>query len=68
MIEKLININKILLQEAKDNEEKRKRKIIDDLLSDDKIFTKIDIETAYSLLKDLKINHDDLEKVYLTLI
>ena len=45
-----------------------KYKTIANILNNDKCFFEMDIETAYSILKDLKVTDEDLNKVYLELI
>ena len=42
--------------------------LLKEILNEDKFIFKIDIETAYAILRDLTINEEDLEKVYSELI
>ena len=59
--EKLIEINKNNPKELK------KHLLIKEILKDDNCFLKMDIEYAYSILRDLKFPEEDLKKVYLKL-
>lgn len=69
MIEKLKDLNNKLIKYYQNNEEKLKRQIlIQKLLNEKGCFFKMKIETAYSILKDLNIPKDDIEKIYLELI
>ena len=61
MIEKLRERCKSLIKEDKD-----KYSLILNILNDDNCFRKIPIDTAYSILEDLKINNKD--KVYIELL
>lgn len=45
-----------------------KYKTIANILSNDNCFFEMDIETAYSILKDLNVLDEDINKVYLDLI
>lgn len=67
MIEKLIKINDIYKKNAS-GEEKRKRILIDKILKENNAFAKIDVETAFSILKDLNIEDDKLDEVYVNII
>ncbi|MBR4351200.1 MAG: hypothetical protein IKP98_03155 [Bacilli bacterium] len=60
--DKLIEINKNNPKELK------KYLLIKEILKDDNCFLKMDIEYAYSILRDLKFSEEDLKKVYLKLI
>ncbi len=51
---------------ALQQEDKEKYELISNILSDDNCFLKMDIETAYSILKDLGI--EDIEKTYIKLM
>ena len=69
MIEKLRALNEMLIVTSEDDlEELRKQKLIKKLLDDEKCFFKMDIESAYSLLRDLTIAEEDVEDVYCELI
>ncbi len=68
MIEKLREYNNKLISLEKDKCKIRRRKLIDGILEDDRAFLKMDIETAYSLLKELDIKDEDLRSTYLSLI
>lgn len=48
--------------------DEEKYKMISNILSNDKCFFEMDIDTAYSLLKDLKVKEEDIPKIYLELI
>ena len=60
--ERLIDINKNNPKELK------KYLLIKEILKNDDCFLKMDIEYAYSILRDLKFSEEDLKKVYLKLI
>ena len=64
MINELRIINNKLKEETPD----KKYILIDKILKDDKCFFKMDIETSYAILRDLKIKEEDLQKVYEALI
>ena len=69
MIEKLRENNNKLIKLNSDDEKKlKKHKIIQKILNDDKCFFKMEIEYAYSILRDLGINEKDLKQVYMELI
>lgn len=59
---KLIEIN------SGNEEELKKYQVIKKILSDDKCFFKMDIEYAYSILRDLGIPEEELKKYYSELI
>lgn len=69
MIDKLKNINEKLIKLNKnDKDEYEKQILISKLLKEDDCFLKIDIEYAYSILRDLGIDEKNLKKVYYELI
>ena len=69
MIKELIKINDRLIEINKNNpKELKKHLLIKEILKDDNCFLKMDIEYAYSILRDLKFPEEDLKKVYLKLI
>lgn len=69
MIKELIKINEKLIEINKNNpKELKKHLLIKEILKDDNCFLKMDIEYAYSILRDLKFPEEDLKKVYLKLI
>jgi len=69
MIEKLIEINNRIISSGIEKEDDLKKQLlIQKLLKDKKCFFKMDIQTAFSLLTDLKIQNEDLKKVYSELI
>lgn len=69
MLKILRQKNEELILKYKDNElELKKQKLIKNILSDSNCFFKMDIETAYSILRDLQIYESELQKVYKKLI
>ena len=69
MIEKLKLLNNKLIELNIDNEiNLKKYKLIKKILSDDRCFFKMEIEYAYSILRDLGIQESNLKKVYIELI
>lgn len=58
-----------LLQNNIDNENERKKfEIIENILTDDDCFLKIDIEYAYAILRDLGVSEDQVRALYFDLI
>ncbi len=69
MINELRKINQKLIQEYQDDLSKLKTQlIIEKILEKDDCFFHIDIETAYSILKDLHISEENIKDVYKHLI
>ena len=69
MIEKLKSINEKLINLNKNNDEELKKQLLlKKILEEKDCFLKINIEHAYSILRDLKIPEEDLKKVYIELI
>lgn len=69
MIEKLQSINDNLIElNINDAEKLKKHQLIKKILADSKCFFKIEIEYAYSILRDLGIPEENLKKVYTELI
>ena len=69
MVEKLRELNEKLINNYQDDSVNlEKQKLIKEILNEDKFIFKIDIETAYAILRDLTIMEEDLEKVYSELI
>lgn len=69
MVEKLRELNEKLINNYQDDSVNlEKQKLIKEILNEDKFIFKIDIETAYAILRDLTIKEEDLEKVYSELI
>ena len=69
MVEKLKELNEKLINNYQnDSINLEKHKLIEQILNEDKFIFKIDIETAYAILRDLTIKEEDLEKVYSELI
>ncbi len=68
MINKLRKINDELLRRAVDTKEKKKYEIIKKIMKDDNCFFKMDIEYAYSILRDLGIEEEKIRGIYMCLI
>ncbi len=69
MIEKLRIINDKLIILNKNNKDNLKKyELIKKLLSDPDCFKKMNIESAYALLRDLEIKEKDLSSIYVELI
>ena len=69
MVDKLKALNdKLIILSENDSVELNKQMLIKKLLSDEKCFFKMDIETSYALLRDLKIPEDKIKEVYMELI
>lgn len=69
MIEKLRALNERLIELNVDDEVNiKKYQCIQKILQEDKCFLKMEVEYAYSILRDLGIQEQDLRKVYLELI
>lgn len=69
MLEELKKIVDNFINVYKNNpKELEKYNIIKELLNEKDIFSKIDIEYAYSILRDLQIPEEELKNVYLKLL
>lgn len=68
MIDKLIVINDKIISQTLDEEKRAKHLLIKKILNDKQCFFKINIETAYALLRELEIPENDLKSIYLELI
>ena len=69
MIDKLIDLNEQLIKKNFNNPtELKKQLLIKKILNEKDVFTKIKVETAYNILKDLQISSNDLKTVYMELI
>ena len=69
MVDRLKELNEKLINNYRDDTVNlEKQKLIKEILNEDKFIFKIDIETAYAILRDLTIKEEDLEKVYSELI
>ena len=68
MLEKLIEINNIIINQTNDHKKKEKHLLIKKILDDKQCFLKMDIETSYALLRELNIPENDLKSVYSNLI
>ncbi|MBR4830681.1 MAG: hypothetical protein IKZ96_02830 [Bacilli bacterium] len=69
MINDLRNICDRLISVNKNNpKELKKYTLIKEILKKDNCFLNMDIEYAYSILRDLKVPEDKLKSIYLKLI
>lgn len=69
MLNKLRILNKKLLKKYEDNpHELKKQQLIERMLLEEDCFFKINIETAFCILKDLEIPESQLKEVYCQLI
>ena len=69
MLDKLKQLNnKLIDKNMNDKENLKKYKLIQKILSDDKCFFKMEIEYAYSILRDLEIEEKYLKDIYMELI
>lgn len=69
MIEELQMINYVLIEKNKNNPELLKKyELIKKILDTKDPFMNMPIEYAYSILRDLGVKEEDLQKVYLDLL
>lgn len=69
MLEKLRELNLKLIDSYQNDEEKLKKQlIIQKMLSFKNCFLQMDIETAYSVLRDLTLPKESIKEVYKELI
>lgn len=69
MIEVLKVINERMIKGHLDKpEELKKQELIQKILAEKDCFLKMDIETAYQILEDLKIPQDKMRSIYLELL
>lgn len=69
MIDKLRELNIRLINKYQNDEAKRQNQLlIQKILENNHCFFEMDIETAYSILKDLNIPEEDIKEVYKSLI
>lgn len=69
MIEKLKELNNKIILENQDNvKELEKQQIISKILNKENSFINMNIEYAYSILRDLKIPEEQIKNVYEQLI
>lgn len=69
MINNLIERNNNIIKEnVHDKQLVKKHKVIKDILESNEAFHSVPIEIAYAILRDLKIEESEIEKVYLLLI
>ena len=48
--------------------DKEKYEMIENILNNDNCFFEIDMNTAYAILRDLKVKEEDINKIYLELV
>lgn len=68
MLEKLVNVNNNIINQTKDEQQKKKHLLIKKILEDKQCFFKMDIETSYALLRELNVPDESIKKVYSILI
>ena len=69
MLEKIKKLNEQLIEKYKnDLQQLEKQLLIKRILSEKNCFFKMNIETAYSILKDLEVKEDCLKEIYCELI
>lgn len=68
MKEKLIEINNNIIRQTTDEEKRKKHILIKRILSDPQCFLKINIETAYAILRELSIPEENIKSIYFDLI
>lgn len=69
MINKLITINEKLMIAYHDNpKELEKQLLIKKILNTDNCFVKMNVAYAYAILRDLKVEEENLKEVYKKLI
>ena len=69
IIKQLQEQNNLIMYSNRDNEEIiKKHMLIKQLLEEKNCFLKMNISTAYSILRDLSVNEEDLGNIYLSLI
>jgi len=68
MLDKLRKITEIMINKNKNSKELEKYILIQKILNDNNCFPKIDIETAYSILRDLNFEEEELKNIYKELI
>lgn len=69
MITKLQEINKRLITLSKNDAKMlEKQLLIQKILAEENCFLKMDVETAYAILRDLQIPEEELKAIYLQLI
>lgn len=65
MLEKLIELNNKILNNTHDKE---KHLLIKKILEDKQCFQKMNIETAYAILRELNIPEQELKDIYIELV
>ena len=70
MFEELIKINNklLILYKDKDSERLKRQILISKLLTEKECFNIMNIETAYSVLRDLEIPESEIKPIYLKLL
>ena len=61
-------VNELIEKNQNNLDELKKYKIIKEILYKDDCFLNMNIEYAYSILKDLNVEEDEIKKVYSKLI
>lgn len=60
--------NRLLLSENISKEKKQRLELISNILKDDQCFFKIDVDTAYNIIRDLGFSHEETKSIYKELI
>ena len=68
MINELRSVNRNLLFNAKTEKEQQIQKTIMNILEDNNCFTKMNVDDAYNILRDLKIKEENLKNTYVQLV
>ena len=68
MINELRRVNRNLLFNAKTEKEQQIQKTIMNILEDNNCFTKMNVDDAYNILRDLKIKEENLKNTYVQLV
>ncbi len=68
MLENLRELNDTILIKCDDVEKKKKHELIKKLLHEKNCFLKINIETAYAILRELNIPEEKSKNIYMNLI
>ena len=68
MINEIRRVNRNLLFNAKTEKEQQIQKTIMNILEDNNCFTKMNVDDAYNILRDLKIKEENLKNTYVQLV
>ena len=69
MLQKVREVtNRLLLSESISAEKKIRLELIKNILKDDQCFFKIDVDTAYKIIRDLGFSHEETIGIYKELI